>query len=78
MCALTQDLSTNSLQVDVHGNGVYENSEHGMVVRGRGDINFNDVFCNRKAALNFAQKSHFKVGLRKPTSGLPDCLRHCE
>ena len=51
---------TNSLQMDVHGNGVYENSEHGMVVRGRGDINFNDVFCNRKAALNFAQKSNEK------------------
>ena len=49
------------VQVDVHGNGVYENRENGVLIRGRGDVNFNDVFCNRKSALSFAANAHLKV-----------------
>ena len=48
-------------KVEVEGNGVYENSEHGIVSHGKATIKNNDVFCNQLSALSLMKEANVSV-----------------
>ncbi|KAM9251166.1 F-box only protein 10 [Cariama cristata] len=48
-------------QVELRGNGIYENSSHGIVSKGEGVIAENDIIGNRRCGLQLLQAADMKV-----------------
>ncbi|KAM6187750.1 LOW QUALITY PROTEIN: F-box only protein 10 [Sarcoramphus papa] len=48
-------------QVELRGNGIYENSSHGIVSKGEGVIAENDVIGNHRCGLQLLQAANMKV-----------------
>ena len=51
------------MQVELKGNGIYENSEHGAELRGAATVMRNDVFCNRLSALSVHDTAQITVSI---------------
>ncbi|NXN96527.1 FBX10 protein, partial [Rhinopomastus cyanomelas] len=48
-------------QVELRGNGIYENSSHGIISRGEGIITENDIVGNHRCGLQLLQAANMKV-----------------
>lgn len=48
-------------QVELRGNGIYENSSHGIVSKGEGIIMENDIIGNHRCGLQLLQAADMKV-----------------
>lgn len=75
-CIANNSISCNSragvlveaeCQVELCGNGVYENSGHGIVSKGEGVITENDIIDNHRCGLQLLQAAHMKVRLAEGT-----------
>lgn len=53
-------------QVELRGNGIYENSSHGIVSKGEGIIAENDIIGNQRCGLQLLQAADMKV---RPAKG---------
>ena len=71
-CVANNSISCNSragvrveaeCQVELRGNGIYENSGHGIVCKGQGVIAENDIIGNRRCGLQLCQAADMKVHL---------------
>ncbi|XP_065511852.1 F-box only protein 10 isoform X2 [Caloenas nicobarica] len=69
-CIANNSISCNSragvlveaeCQVELRGNGVYENGSHGIVSKGEGIITENDIIDNHQCGLQLLQAAHMKV-----------------
>ncbi|NXK13040.1 FBX10 protein, partial [Herpetotheres cachinnans] len=48
-------------QVELRGNGIYENSSHGIISKGEGVIEENDIISNHRCGLQLLQAADMKV-----------------
>ncbi|XP_025955116.1 F-box only protein 10 isoform X1 [Dromaius novaehollandiae] len=69
-CIANNSISCNSLggvlveaecQVELRGNGIYDNSSHGIVSKGNGIIVENDIIGNHRCGLQLLQAADMKV-----------------
>lgn len=50
-------------QVELRGNGIYDNSSHGIVSKGEGVIAENDIIGNHRCGIQLLQAADMKVRL---------------